>query len=195
MSGYCHKPDYDPEEACISCSIIDKLTEIYKTDKSRLMIKIYGMETCPDCTFVKEQVKDNGRYEVIDIGAHVRNLKEFLRLRDNSPAFDNARKEGRAGIPCFVLEDGTVTLSPEAAGLKSRPSDSVDSVYSNAPGTGSAGHIGSCSKEDAISDSGIQASDRSASDRSVSGIHASDRSASDKSVSYGAACSLDGKGC
>lgn len=49
------------------------------------MIKIFVMDTCPDCTFVKEQVYGNNKYEVIDIGKHVRNLKEFLRLRDKSP--------------------------------------------------------------------------------------------------------------
>ena len=32
--------------------------------------------------------------------------------------FDEARKHGYAGIPCFVLEDGTVTLSPEEAGIQ-----------------------------------------------------------------------------
>lgn len=85
------------------------------------MIKIYGMETCPDCTHVKEQVNGDGRYEIIDIGSHVRNLKEFLRLRDSSSAFDEVKKNGVVGIPCFVLEDGTVTLSPEDAGLQSRP--------------------------------------------------------------------------
>ena len=31
------------------------------------MIKIYGMKTCPDCTFVDEQVKGNDRYEEIII--------------------------------------------------------------------------------------------------------------------------------
>lgn len=87
------------------------------------MIKIYGMETCPDCTYVEEQVKGDDRYQVIDIGAHVRNLKEFLQIRDHSAAFDHARKTGAAGIPCFVLEDGTVTLVPEDAGLKSRPAE------------------------------------------------------------------------
>ena len=56
------------------------------------------MGTCPDCTAVDKHVKGDHRYEVIDIGAHVRNLKEFLRLRDNSPVFD-------------------VTLSPEEAGI------------------------------------------------------------------------------
>ena len=84
------------------------------------MIKIYGMKTCPDCTFVDEQVVNDSRFEIIDIGEHVRNLKAFLKLRDNSPVFDDAKRHGYAGIPCFVLEDGRVTLSPEEVGLQSR---------------------------------------------------------------------------
>ena len=71
------------------------------------------MESCPDCTYVEEQARDRGNYEIIDIGTHVRNLKEFLRLRDSSPAFDGAKRNGSVGIPCFVLEDGTVTLSAD----------------------------------------------------------------------------------
>lgn len=81
------------------------------------MIKIYVMPTCPDCTKVMAQVKDNSEYLIIDIGAHVRNLKEFLYLRDNDPVFEAARRYGFAGIPCFVLEDGTVTLSSLEAGI------------------------------------------------------------------------------
>ena len=83
------------------------------------MIKIYGMGTCPDCTQVEEQVKGNAKYELIDIGMHVKYLKEFLRLRDNNPLFDECKRTGSIGIPCFLLEDGTVTLTPEKAGLKS----------------------------------------------------------------------------
>lgn len=83
------------------------------------MIKIYGMKSCPDCVAVDRQVEGDSRYQVIDIGEHVSMLKEFLRLRDNNPVFDEAKKKGYAGIPCFVLEDGTVTLNPEEAGLKS----------------------------------------------------------------------------
>ena len=98
------------------------------------MIKIYGMSTCPDCTFVEEQIKGNDRYEVIDIGQHVRNLKEFLRLRDNSPVFDEAKRQGAAGIPCFVLEDGTITLSPEEAGLRSRDAAEGASCYIDGSG-------------------------------------------------------------
>lgn len=79
------------------------------------------MNSCPDCNYVEEQIKGNNHYEIIDIGQHVKNLKEFLRLRDHNPAFEDAKKNGAAGIPCFVFEDGTVTLIPEEAGLSSRP--------------------------------------------------------------------------
>ena len=53
------------------------------------MIKIYGMETCPDCTYVEEQVKGNNQYEVIDIGQHVRDLKAFLRCNHSIFRHDN----------------------------------------------------------------------------------------------------------
>lgn len=91
------------------------------------MILIYGMSSCPDCAYVEEQVKFNDRYKIIDIGRSVSDLKAFLRIRDTSPAFDRAKKEGAAGIPCFILEDGTVTLSPEEAGLESRHAAGMNS--------------------------------------------------------------------
>lgn len=83
------------------------------------------MKSCPDCTYVEEQVKGNSYYNVIDIGIHVRELKAFLKLRDNNHVFDEAKRAGSVGIPCFVLEDGTVTLVPEEAGLKSRHAGSA----------------------------------------------------------------------
>ena len=78
------------------------------------------MASCPDCDYVEKQVEGNDNYEIIDIGQHVKHLKDFLHLRDNNPVFDDVRKMGAVGIPCFLLEDGTVSLSPEDAGLHSR---------------------------------------------------------------------------
>ena len=46
-----------------------------------------------------------------------------MRLRDNNPVFDEAKENGWLGIPCFVKEDGTVTLTAEEVGLKSKPAD------------------------------------------------------------------------
>ena len=74
------------------------------------MIKVYVMESCPDCSQVKEQLKDNPNYEMIDIGAQSRNLKEFLALRDHHPAFDRVKERGNIGIPCFIEENGTIVF-------------------------------------------------------------------------------------
>ena len=60
------------------------------------MIKIYGMESCPDCTAVWEQVKGDARYEVIDFGLDVRQLKAFLKLRDHEPLLLPRRAELQA---------------------------------------------------------------------------------------------------
>ena len=70
------------------------------------MIKMYVMHTCPDCEYVEKQVVGNSNFEVIDIGKHVRNLKQFIKLRDTNPAFDEAKAVDDLGIPCYVLEEG-----------------------------------------------------------------------------------------
>ena len=81
------------------------------------MIKVFVMQTCPDCASIKREAQGDPRFQIIDIGEHVRNLKQFLALRDTNPAFDSVRQRGSVGIPCFVLEDGTITFSQEEAFL------------------------------------------------------------------------------
>lgn len=98
------------------------------------MVKIYGMTGCPDCEYVEEQVKGNPNYEVINVGAHIRNLKAFLRLRDSDKAFEPIKRMGAVGVPCFVTEEGRVTFSPEEVGLKSRPM--AEGAACNLDGTG-----------------------------------------------------------
>lgn len=82
------------------------------------MIKVYGMDTCPDCINVHLQVKDNPNFKIIDIGKNIKDLKEFIRLRDTSPIFDECKVNGSIGIPCFVREDGSITLNVKDVGLK-----------------------------------------------------------------------------
>ena len=77
------------------------------------MTKVYVMATCPDCSEVKERLSGNPDFEIINIGEHVRNLKEFIRLRDSSPAFDSVKAAGSIGIPCFVEEDGQISFDTE----------------------------------------------------------------------------------
>lgn len=75
------------------------------------MTRIYVMESCADCIQAKQLYGENPDYEIIDIGKHARNLKEFLALRDNHPAFAKVRERGTIGIPCFVKENGEVIIS------------------------------------------------------------------------------------
>lgn len=82
------------------------------------------MSTCSDCTDVKRVATGDERYQLIDIGQHVRNLKEFIKLRDTHPKFEVARHRGLVGVPSFVLDDGTVTFKPEEAGLDLSRKDS-----------------------------------------------------------------------
>lgn len=78
------------------------------------MLKIYGMRICPDCVECCAELDQAGvAYAFLDFSEETKNLKEFLRIRDNSPLFDKAREDGNIGIPCIVKEDGTVTLNWE----------------------------------------------------------------------------------
>lgn len=78
------------------------------------MLKIYGSMLCPDCVKCREELDKAGvEYEFLDFGESLKNLKEFLKIRDNSSLFNEARAEGKIGIPCIVREDETVTLSWE----------------------------------------------------------------------------------
>ena len=84
---------------------------IFVYDLVSVMVKVYVMESCPDCVEVKARYKDDPGYELVDIGRQARSLKEFLVLRDNHPAFVKVRERGNIGIPCFVKEDGSVVIS------------------------------------------------------------------------------------
>ncbi len=83
------------------------------------MIIVYSMHSCPDCQILEEELtKYSSKFKVIDIGEHVLHLKEFLKIRDMHPAFKEVRENGWIGIPCFVLENGTITFNPEEVGLE-----------------------------------------------------------------------------
>lgn len=78
------------------------------------MLKIYGSMLCPDCVECREDLEKAGvEYEFLDFAESLKNLKEFLKIRDSSDLFDTARAEGKIGIPCIVREDETVSLDWE----------------------------------------------------------------------------------
>ena len=81
-------------------------------------IIVYTMESCPDCRMVKNKLKEDKRYQIIDIGKDVRDMKRFILLRDRSDAFADARKNGYIGIPCIVYPDGKVSLDIREIGVE-----------------------------------------------------------------------------
>ena len=78
------------------------------------MIKVYGSKLCPDCVnFTYDLDRNNISYEYIDITGSMKNLKEFLKLRDEAPIYENTKKNGGVGIPTIVFEDGRLDLDWE----------------------------------------------------------------------------------
>ena len=79
------------------------------------MIKIYGSMLCPDCVKCREDLDRAGiAYEYLDFAESLLHLKEFLKIRETSPLFEEVKKNGSIGIPCIVKEDGSITLDWEA---------------------------------------------------------------------------------
>ena len=78
------------------------------------MLKIYGSMLCPDCVKCREDLDRAGvGYEYLDFADSLKNLKEFLSIREFSPVFIPVREAGKIGIPCILADDGTVTLNWE----------------------------------------------------------------------------------
>lgn len=94
------------------------------------MKKVFIMDSCPDCNEIKNAQHDAENMEIIDIGKHVRNLKQFIQLRDSNESFLKIKEDGKIGIPCMVNEEGTVTLSKDEI-LYAMNNDHKDSVISD----------------------------------------------------------------
>lgn len=72
------------------------------------MLKIYGSMMCPDCVQCRKELDEAGvAYEYLDFADSLKNLKEFLKLRED-PIFDEIKANGSIGIPCIVDEENRV---------------------------------------------------------------------------------------
>ena len=75
-------------------------------------MRIYGSMLCPDCVECCKDLDAAGvPYVFCDFADDLKNLKEFLKIRDAEPAFDALKQEGKIGIPCIVHSDGTISLT------------------------------------------------------------------------------------
>ena len=78
------------------------------------MLKIYGSILCPDCVKCKADLDNAGVcYEYLDFADSLKNLKEFLSIRETQEVFIPVREAGKIGIPCIVDEEGKVSLTWE----------------------------------------------------------------------------------
>ena len=77
-------------------------------------MRIYGTMQCPDCVECCKDLDASGiHYTFLEFSDNLKNLKEFLKIRDGSDLFDDARASGKIGIPCLIREDGSFTLEWE----------------------------------------------------------------------------------
>lgn len=78
------------------------------------MLKVYGTQLCPDCVECKYNLDQNNiEYVDVDINKQLKNLKEFLRLRDSEDIFNEAKEKGYIGIPALVTDDNEIILDWE----------------------------------------------------------------------------------
>lgn len=77
-----------------------------------MKITMYGASICPDCVEAKASLE-----KCVDIELDYKNitestkiLKEFLSYRDHEELFESIIREGKIGIPFFILEDKTKTF-------------------------------------------------------------------------------------
>ena len=80
------------------------------------MLKFYGSRLCPYCREGRAKFDAHGiAYEYLDINESLKNLAEFLEMRDSLPVFAALRAEGDIiALPAIVKEDGTVFADWEA---------------------------------------------------------------------------------
>ena len=64
---------------------------------------LYFSSLCPDTVPFKAAMERLGvTAREVDITASMRNLKEFLRLRDNEAVFTPRKEQEMVGVPCLV---------------------------------------------------------------------------------------------
>lgn len=79
-----------------------------------MKVSVIGSHLCPDTLFAIQQLAAAGaEIDFKDILSCHSALLEYLALRDADELYTDIRGTQRLGIPCFVKEDGTRTLSLE----------------------------------------------------------------------------------
>lgn len=68
---------------------------------------LYYSDVCPDTQpFLKELNRLGITYQSVNITESIKNLKEFLNIRDNEEVFAKKKETNQVGIPVLVTEQG-----------------------------------------------------------------------------------------
>lgn len=74
------------------------------------MLTVYGIQSCGTCREMRAAFDKAGvPYVYKNFSENIQNLKDFLKLRDSLPLFDEVKARGGVGTPCLVSDDGKVT--------------------------------------------------------------------------------------
>ncbi|WP_297811128.1 glutaredoxin domain-containing protein [uncultured Finegoldia sp.] len=75
-----------------------------------MKLKLFMSEKCPGCVEAIDKLQKAGiEYEMINITDCMKNLKEFLKFRDNREEFESIKKENRVGIP-MITDEKTIVF-------------------------------------------------------------------------------------
>ena len=75
-----------------------------------MKITVVGSHLCPDTLYALNCLSQaHAEIQFKDISSSLADLKTYLDLRQNSPAYADIREQGGIGIPCFILDNGTAT--------------------------------------------------------------------------------------
>lgn len=81
-----------------------------------MKVTVIGTHLCPDTLEALHQLyKAGADIDFKDILASHGDLRVYLALRDSHEVYKEVRGTDRLGVPCFVLEDGTVTMDLDKA--------------------------------------------------------------------------------
>ena len=78
-------------------------------------VTVIGSHLCPDTLYALNRLSEaKAEIDFKNMSASLSDLKVYMALRQDSPVYADIRANGGIGIPCFVLEDGTVTRNLDA---------------------------------------------------------------------------------
>ena len=70
---------------------------------------LYGSMHWPGCEPVKEFLdKNNFKFTYVDITENMKNLKEFIKIRDTHDTYKGIRGRAMVGIPMLKIDDEVI---------------------------------------------------------------------------------------